>query len=91
MHQKRKKRESKEYSNKEDSNMDEPNGAKKRGSRRGKGSTALPFETFNSQEQALITLGADKRKQSITEFMAEGVRFYLRETVEIRFKTESGG
>ena len=71
--------------------MDEPNGTRKRGSRKGKGSTALSFETFNSQEQALITLGADKRKQSIPDFMAEGVRFYLKETVEIRFKTESEG
>jgi len=71
--------------------MDEPNGTKKRGSRRGKGATVLSIETFNSQEQALITLGADKRKQSIPDLMAEGVRFYLRETVEIRFKTESEG
>lgn len=46
----------------------------------------VSFESFTPQEQALITLGADKKKQTIPEFMAEGIRFFIQQTVEVRFK-----
>jgi hypothetical protein len=54
--------------------------------RKAKEESSVSFESFTAQEQALITLGADKKKQSISEFMAEGIRFFIQQTVEVRFK-----
>lgn len=51
----------------------------------------VSFDCFSPQEQALITLGADKKKQSISDFMADGIRCHLRETVEVVFKNGSTG
>jgi len=67
--------------------MDQP--AKRTRSRKSKVENAVSFETFTPQEQALITLGADKKKQTISEFMTDGIRFFIQETVEIRFKNGS--
>ncbi len=67
--------------------MDQP--TKKTRSRKSKVENAVSFEAFTPQEQALITLGADKKNQTISEFMTDGIRFFIQETVEIRFKNGS--
>lgn len=65
--------------------MEPKNGNKKR-PRKTKTDQAVSLDQFSPQEQALITLGADNKNQTIPEFMAEGIRFFIREMVEIRFK-----
>ncbi len=68
--------------------MEPKNGNKKR-PKKTKTDLAVSLDQFSSQEQALITLAADNKNQSIPEFMAEGVRFFIREMVEIRFKPDT--
>ena len=69
--------------------MEQANATRKPRSRKSKSENSVSFDGFSAQEQALITLGADKKKQSISEFMAEGIRYFIQETVEVRFKKES--
>lgn len=66
--------------------MEQATVTRKPKARKAKGENSVSFESFTAQEQALITLGADKKRQSISEFMAEGIRFFIQQTVEVRFK-----
>ena len=69
--------------------MEQATATRKPKARKAKAENSVSFESFTPQEQALITLGADKKKQTISEFMAEGVRFFIQQTVEVRFKNGS--
>lgn len=69
--------------------MEQATVSRKPKTRKSKGENSVSFESFTPQEQALITLGADKKKQTVSEFMAEGVRFFIQQTVEVRFKNGS--
>lgn len=66
--------------------MDSKEGTKKR-TKKTKSELAISLDQFSLKEQALITLGADNKNQTIPEFMAEGIRFFIKEMVEVRFKT----
>jgi|GEM_PF-2493875 hypothetical protein len=69
--------------------MEQATVTRKPKTRKARAENNVSFESFTPQEQALITLGADKKKQSIADFMAEGIRFFILETVEVRFKNGS--
>lgn len=67
--------------------MDTKEGAKKK-IKKTRPERAVSLDQFSLKEQALITLGADNKKQTIPDFMAEAVRFFIREMLEVRFKTD---
>lgn len=69
--------------------MEQATVTRKPKARKARAENSVSFDGFTPQEQALITLGADKKKQSISEFMAEGIRFFIQQTVEVRFKSGS--
>lgn len=60
--------------------------SQKKRTKKTKSELAVSFDEFSLKEQAMITLGADNKNQAIPEFMAESIRYFIKEMVEVRFK-----
>lgn len=56
---------------------------RKRGQKRRGSSENLSLEDFSPTERALLTIVAGKKECSPKDVMAEGIRYFLQETVKV--------